>query len=154
ALATSASSTGDTCIRTNRSVHQFRFTEAILQKTVQRVLSRIDAAPIAVGDATNAHAVEHGVWLCFICPKVHTRQDRLGRKTSGAAEDDSPRQQSLMVVPHHLRSLKKSFLLFTGRRRNAQASTSLSVSHAFTTLRQTSQRRQTCLPLDSLGPRE
>ena len=47
----------------DRSIHQLRFAEAILDQGLQRLLGGIDAAAIAVGDAPNADAVNDGIGL-------------------------------------------------------------------------------------------
>ena len=59
-----APATADAGIRANGTVHQFDFTESILQQRVQCLLGGVDvAAAIAVCDAADADAVDDGIGL-------------------------------------------------------------------------------------------
>ena len=101
--------TGDSGEGADGAVHPLGLAQAILQETIERVLGSIGAAAIALGDATNSHAVEDGVGLVGLTAEDVARHDRGCGQRGCAAEKCSPGRSVVDSVLRHVLSSNSEY---------------------------------------------
>ena len=79
----------------DRSAHEFRLAEAVIEQCLQRLLRRLRHAAIAIRDAPDAHAIEDGVGLSC------GRSEPWKRETSGGGEGSAEEMTARKRVGCH-----------------------------------------------------